>query len=526
MAKDAIPGLILAVTDRGGCIHQQCYGFSSLEAQEPMQPEHRIEFGSIGKSFTCILLLQLAEEGLIDLHRPVDQYLPWFEIQSEFDPITPHHLMTHTAGIINGTDFPADPRYEVWALRETRAVNPPGEHFHYSNVGYKALGLLLERVTGRSYANLIQQRILDPLGMNDTDPAITHSTRKRLATGYQHFYDDRPWRRGDGHAPATWLETDTADGCIAGTAEDLATYLRMLMNGGAGPTGRLLSEESFRLMTTPHAAMPAARLDPDDVDGGGYGYGLYSYSEDGHSFLGHGGGMVGYHTHMLADLTTGFGAVVLINGPGQCAPVTKATLSVIHASEKGSPLPETPAAFDPNRVDNANSYAGKYHSLDGDLDVSARGNTLHATWKGREAQLEPRGEDSFVARHPEFERFLLRFERDEDGEIQRATHGSVHWSAHEQPASDCEYPEEWNAFPGHYRSHNPWLGNFRVVLREGNLYLISPGGYEDAIAPRGDDLYRVGDVQSPEYIRFDTIVEGEAWRAHYSGCDYYRFFTP
>jgi hypothetical protein len=87
-------------------------------------------------------------------------------------------------------------------------------------------------------------------------------------------------------------------------------------------------------------------------------------------------------------------------------------------------------------------------------------------------------------------------------------------------------PEEWQAFAGHYRCHNPWTTNFRVVPRGADLLLVYPGGAEEKLLPLGSGAFRVGSEDSPETLTFDTIVEGEAWRANYSGCDYYRFFTP
>ena len=100
-----------------------------------------------------VLLLQLHEEGRVDLHAPVAGYLPWFELRSEYEPIAPHHLLTHTGGIVAGSDVSADSRFDVWAIRETEAGSAPGERFEYSNVGYRALGYLLEEVTGLSFTD-------------------------------------------------------------------------------------------------------------------------------------------------------------------------------------------------------------------------------------------------------------------------------------------------------------------------------------------------------------------------------------
>ncbi|MEE8567448.1 MAG: serine hydrolase domain-containing protein, partial [Anaerolineales bacterium] len=305
-----VPGVAIAVTDREKLLRISTYGFADVAAQTPVIPEMLFEIGSIGKSFTSIALQQLREEGLLDLHEPVTRYLPWFEVQSEYEPITPHHLMSHMAGITMGADFPGEARYEVWALRETEATAPPGTYYHYSNTGYKTLGVILEELLRQPYGDIIQARILDPLGMTDTDPIITHDTRKRLTVGYEGFYDDRPLPRDRSLAPATWLEHAEGAGSIASTPADMAAYLRMLMNRGQGPHGRILSEESFDLMT--QRVIEAE----EEGEGSFYGYGLGIRESDGHTYIGHGGGMVGYYSYILADMDEGLGVVVLMNGPG------------------------------------------------------------------------------------------------------------------------------------------------------------------------------------------------------------------
>src|SRR6185436_19605769 len=120
-----------------------------------------------------------------------------------------------TAGIVAGVDATPEAAFQVWALRDTPARSAPGERFHYSNVGYKALGLVLEAVEGRRYPEIIRERMLEPLDMSSTEPAITHDMRALLAVGYEYLHDDRLSHSGSPLAPATWLETATADGSIA-----------------------------------------------------------------------------------------------------------------------------------------------------------------------------------------------------------------------------------------------------------------------------------------------------------------------
>jgi len=549
------PGVTVAVTDRERLLRVTTHGWADVAAQIPVTPDTLFEIGSITKSFTVIALMQLCEAGQVDLHVPVTHYLPWFQIPfgypfdpstglpsatpsaplraglgtgraggaqgrpSKCEPITLHHLMSHTAGIIMGTEFTTEARYEVWALRETQVSVPPGTHFHYSNVGYKVLGLVLEERLGQSYGEIIQEQILDPLGMTATHPVITHETRKRLAVGYVSFYDDRPAHPSHPLIPATWLETATADGSIAATAADMATYLRMLMNRGRGLDGRILSEGSFRLMAQRVIEVP-------DEDGAYYGYGLDIGESEGHITIGHGGGMVGYYSAVLADMDDGLGVVVLTNGPGEPSEMARFALKLLHAAFHDQELPSPPVP-DPTRIENATDYAGTYRAGTRMFILVDEGEHLVMQYGDEHIALERRGPNGFYVPHSEFALFLLRFGR-EEGQVVEALHGPD-WYTNERYTGPTtfSYPPEWAAYPCHYRSHNPWFSNFRVVLRKGALVLISPRGDEQPMVPLGNGVFRMGkEDQSPERIRFDTLLDGQALRANLSCCDYYRTFTP
>ena len=540
-----VPGMAMAVTDREKLLRVSTYGFSDMAAQTPVTPEMLFEIGSIGKSFTSIALLQLREEGRLDgstelaevLYEPVTRYLPWFEVQSEYEPITLHHLMSHTAGITMGAEFPGEARYEVWALRETEATAPPGTYYHYSDAGYKTLGVVLEELLGQSYGDIIQERILDPLGMTATEPIITNETRKRLAVGYEAFYDDRPLPRGRSLAPATWLEHAEGAGSIASTPADMATYLRMLMNRGQGPRGRILSEGSFDLMT--QRVIEAK----EEGEGSFYGYGLGIRESDGHTTIGHGGGMVGYYSYMLADMDDGLGVVVLMNGPGGQSDeeIANLALKLLRAALHDQELPPVPPT-DPTKIENGADYAGTYRACPACPERSrgkhgrkagaqpftlvAEGERLILRYEDERIVLERRGPDRFYVDHSDFALFLLRFGR-EKGEVVEAFHGPD-WYTNERYTGPTtfDHPQEWDAYPGHYCSHNPWLSNFRVVLRKGALALIHPSGDEEPLVPLGDGIFRVGEEErSPERIRFDPILNGRALRANLSCGDCYRTFT-
>ena len=523
MAETNMPGLALAITDREKLVRVSSYGFADLSASKPIQPGLMFEIGSIGKSFTNIALMQLHDENRLDLHAPVANYLPWFQVKSEYGPITTHHLMTHTSGLPAGTDIGTHGLYEAWALRDLSTGAPPGEHFRYSNVGYKTLGFLLEEIDGRSYAEAIQARVLDPLDMRDSHPVIGFDTRKRAAVGYRFFYDDRPEHRGHGLVPALWTEYGVGDGCQASTAEDMCIFLRMLMNGGAGPSGRLVSEDSFGLMTQPYIAT-------QQWGGAWYGYGLIQADVDGHSYLGHGGSTTGFVSAIVADLDDGIGVVVLINGIAGsygAAPMALYILRLLRAGLGKEEMPALPADSDPASVSNAAEYAGAYISGESRLVFTAQGDRLSLRWRGEDVALERRGEDSFYVSDHDLEHFLLEFGREGD-KVVEVFHGPDWYvpDGYSGPLT-FDHPEEWDGFQGHYRTYNFGLTNFRVALRKGKLLLVYPSGGHEELAPLGDGLFRIGeDPCSPETLSFESMASGKSLRAIYSGCPYYRTYTP
>jgi D-alanyl-D-alanine carboxypeptidase len=524
LAQAGTPGLALALTDRDRVLSVRCYGVTDLAAGTPVTPETLFEIGSIGKSFTGVVVQQLREEGLLDLDAPVTDYLPWFAVRPAFGPITLGHLLSHTAGIIRGADVTSDSRWDAWALRETDVGAPPGERFHYSNVGYRVIGHLLEEVLGRSYPGIVAGRVLGPLGMKSSVPAITNEIRRYLATGYEYAFDDRPPALGAPLAAATWLETGTADGSIASTATDMTSFVRMLLNGGRGPGGPLISQESIELMGRSVIAT--------EDEGVSYGYGLASMDMDGRRVLGHGGSMVGYASDLHADMDEGVGVVVLINGPDRgdyTHTVAAFALRLLRAALQGGALPAVPPPDDPFVVADAADFAGTYTTENAtQLTFDAEDDRLFLRHGDLRVTVERRSGDRFHADLPAFALFDLIFRRAKR-RVTAVTRGAFEYvrEGETPPDGPIEPPPEWQAYPGHYRSYNPWLTNFRVVLRGADLVLIHAFGAEEPLTPIADGLYRVGaDERSPERISFDAVLDGRALRANLSGCEYYRVFTP
>ncbi|HXL18644.1 MAG TPA: serine hydrolase domain-containing protein, partial [Streptosporangiaceae bacterium] len=291
--RQHIPGVSLALTDRDRLLRVKTYGFANLDARTPLTPDHLLEIGSITKSFTSIALLQLRDEGRFDPKAPVTEYLLWFSIESSFEPITSHDLMSHSAALPRDRDDIVSSLYQAVALRDRVVGEAPGKHFRYSNIGYQVLSYMLEELSGKPYDETIRERILQPLGMTHTVPGITSDIRPRLAVGYESLYDDRPDPPDHPLVPGTFTEYGAGDGCIASTPADMAAYVRMILNRGAGPHGRILSEDGFGLLIK-----PVIKAGEDWF----YGYGLESRQASGHTLVAHNGGMVGYYARILQPL--------------------------------------------------------------------------------------------------------------------------------------------------------------------------------------------------------------------------------
>jgi len=401
------PALAVAVTDRERTIVRRTYGAARPDALWPV--------ASIGKSFTAVLVLQLVEEGVLDLDAPVSDYVPWLAIGRGSAPVTLHHLLTHTAGLIESSDVAPASNYDVIALAGAEPGLAPGEHRWYSNIGYRAVGVVLETVTGIPYGDLLQRRILDRLDLRETVPVMRHETRRRLAGGHAPFFDDRPCQPGHGLAPAPWVESAEADGCLCASTEDLAAWLRSLWTG-SGP----LSASSLAAMKT---ALPPRDEDP-------YGYGL----EIGSGGFGHTGDMLGYVAYMWADTDADVGVVAFANGFRGARWLGEGALAIATGREPPAPaMPATEALADDGTCPQQWApYVGRYRShnpwLPTFLIAAAEGSLVMGTdWLGGSERfpLAPIDAATFRVGEVEWSPERVAFDTVIDGRAQRAVHSGT-----------------------------------------------------------------------------------------------------
>jgi CubicO group peptidase (beta-lactamase class C family) len=516
------PALSVAITGRKKLLMNSVYGYATLEGRQKATTKTLFEIGSVSKSFASVTLLQLLDEGKVDLHKPVTEYLPWLEFNTKYRPITLHHLLTHTAGIVIGSEETMQGKPEVWRLRDLPTSAPPGTYYHYSNVGYKIVGLVVEALRERPFPEVLRERVMGPLGMRSTLTSMTNESRPKIATAYLPLHDDRPKSYGGPLVPSPWFESDTADGSICSTGSDMARYIRFILNKGVGDSGRVLSKKGFELLTS-KAVAPQ-----DGKHGEYYGYGLDVEEDGGHLGIRHTGGMIGHYCSMRIDMDDGIGVMVMVNGPGERDDVCRMVQMVIRSALAGDARLSIPKPQDPFAVENARKYAGTYVSAKGKIRVSASGKGLKLTASGREsARLQVMDEDVFYADLEGFELFPIRFLAKNGGCVEAVHGGDVYCRGGRHSDSRKEPQRYSRQYVGHYRSYSPWVGNFRVIDRNGMLLLVAALGEEHELVRIREHEFRVGsDARIPERVAFDMFVDGEAQRAGLSGGSYFRTFVP
>ena len=520
------PGMTLGLTYASKTLRTAGYGLANIDQKLPVNTDHLFQIGSITKSFVALVLLQMRDEGKLDLHKPILDYLPGLPIVAEFGVITTHHLLTHTSGLPDNLSvFLTDP-----SARLIQGFKP-GEHFHYCNAGFGMLGHLAAKLDGKPWRKVVQARILDPLGMTATKPVITTASRALQATGYEPFWSDEAYARQGQLAPAPNLVMDDTAGCIASTPADMARYLRMMLNHGQHPNGRIVSEESFTLFSTPF--IKAEEFSPT----ASYGYGIAVDTLEGHKILRHTGGMVAFASSIHVDLDGGVAAFASINAMQGYRPtaVTEYAVRLLRADHESKPLPAPPALPDPLDVPNASDYAGTFTAADGGkLVFAAAGKRLSLMDGAQTIPLQHAGGDVFLSTVPgNYASFAIEFGRkpaatgtEKPGDAAKAPTPVVEVSYGPQWFTSAGYdgprsftvPADYEAFAGRYHSDSPWGGDTTVYILKGQL--MASGEPLNRI---GASLFRPGEEPwLPITAEFLCLFEGKAQLLKFAGGDFWR----
>ncbi len=294
-----IPGVAVGIVKGDQPVYMQGYGVAGSD-QRPVTPQTPFILGSISKSFTALAIMQLVQQGKIELDDPVRRYLPQFELADKeaSGQITVRQLLNQTSGLSThdgrrafANNTPTIDRL-IEDLKNISLTEPVGSKFQYSNFNYDILGGIIKAVTGMSYADYIQKHVYDPLEMKNSFTSKTEAKKKGMASGHQSVF---------GFMMPTELPYNPsmlASGFLISTAEDMSNYLIAQINKGRFEGSVVASADSIAQMHKP--AVP----DPS----GGY-YGMGWQISDGAVW--HNGAVQNFASDMLLDGDTGI--VVLIN---------------------------------------------------------------------------------------------------------------------------------------------------------------------------------------------------------------------
>ena len=355
-----LPALSIAVVDGDQVVWAQGFGFQDAAQQTPASEHTVYRVGSVSKLFTDMAVMQLVEQGKLDLDAPVKDYLPDFQPQSsEATQITLRRLMTHRSGLVRespiGNYFdPSEPSLAatVASLNDTQLVYPPGTRTKYSNAAIAVVGAVLERQLTGTHPEHVRASILDPLQMNASGFTVTPAMQPHLATGWMWSYDGRRWE-----APTFLLGTGPA-GNMYSSVVDLAKFMTCLFDEGAAGEVRIVQPETYRTMVTPERDEQGRSQE--------FGIGFHVQDFDGHTKVGHGGAVYGFSTQLeaLPERRLGVVAAAALDGSnGVVRRLADYGLRLMLAAQDGKPLDDyrrTQAVPAPR----ATALVGRYHHAD------------------------------------------------------------------------------------------------------------------------------------------------------------------
>jgi CubicO group peptidase (beta-lactamase class C family) len=505
-----LPGMSVCAVDRDGFVAIITAGFANLDSATPMRPDHVLQVGSISKVFAALTTHALVQEGKLATDARLRALMPDVPITGA-DDVRLQHLLNHTSGL--PADPPLFPAGGLWT------GFAPGSHWSYSNTGYMMVGRIAQQADGRLYRDAVTARVLQPLGMTHTFGAIRVDERGLQAQGYEPLTFDRAFFRPSPMAPAPWVDTDNAAGCIASTPADMALFLRFLMKLADGRGGPVLSDEmARRFMADPAEA-------PGWAEHAKYGNGLARVRVGERDYIHHTGGMVSFCSSMHIDAAAGVAAFASSNVSHllhyRPRAVTLYACELLRAARENLPAP-TPQ---PTRasVDQADLYAGSYVAASGErFDISVHGDQITMRCNGRDSDMQQVGGPIFACREPRFAATGLVFESDDNEKLARAWAGDVEFA--KQPANGYKpaAPAELQALAGHYDSDDRWNGPINVVARSGGIWVDNT----DPLVQLPDGSWRVStDEWSPERVRFEGFVNGRPSRLLVSGAPFLRRFS-
>jgi len=388
---NAFSGAVLVARD-DQVLLDRGYGLANREWRISNDGDVKFRLGSITKQFTAAAIMILHERGLVDLDAPIKTWLP--NAPQAWDGVTVRRLLAHTAGVPNFTSFddfqstkalPATIDSLIARFRDRPLDFQPGEGRRYSNSGYVLLTAVIERASGKSYADFLSETVFQPLGMNDTGYDSNAAVLPRRASGYT------PTASGMINAEYWDMSIPQGAGGLYSTSHDLLKWERGLFGG------RVLRPASLKLMTTPVRDR--------------YAFGVFAAETEGNTTIAHSGGLNGFNTFMAYDPDRRITVIVLGNLNGTAPDLLGGSLMALAREDMrhergGAPL----------TASSLQDYAGVYDlAPSASISITAVNGGLVSQASGQDVvPLDTKSGDAFVLRGGDAR---ITFTRDASGAV-------------------------------------------------------------------------------------------------------------
>ena len=534
----AVPGLALAVVADDEVVFAKGYGVRSLETGEPVTADTLFAIGSTSKAFTAFILGLLVDEGKITWDQPVIELLPDFRLHDDHATrrLKVRDLVRHSSGLprhdVVWYNSPAS-REELFArLRHLEPTRDLGETFQYQNLMFMTAGLLAERVTGKSWEELVRERILDPLVMERTNFSVETSKQDPDHAAAHAIEDGEarviPFRNIDTIGPA---------GSINSSAGEMTQWMRLHLGGGEIDGERLIETATLQAMHTPQIATGGYPTESTTLSMG-YGYGWSIEAHRGHYLVQHGGGIDGFISWVALLPHEGLGVVAYTNAIGMNPLPTAVARTVIDRVfgleeidylEKGREAiaealeaqAEAEQTAEAKRHEGTSpshdlaDYVGTYeHPGYGKLEISPSGDGLRVVYNDIPAELEHWHYDTFNAKKldggdPALDDTKLTFRLDVNGEVSEL-------EARLEPAVDpivfARQPDERlleDAYLERFTGVYELSGQRSTVTRRGDRLVLSiPGQPSYRLEPTRENEFAPEDMPgfSLEFVVDDAGV--------------------
>ena len=373
------------VAQNGKVIFSKGYGWADAEWNIPNSPTTRFAIASITKEFTAASIFLLEERGKLKTNDLVKKYLP--DAPASWDKITIYNLLTHTSGIAEDAAKYESGTPDTLTFIDKPLEFEPGEKWVYRNLGFNVLGYLVDKISGQTYEDFLEENIFKLLGMNDSGMDSNFTVIPRRASGYS------PGENGIDNAERIYHSAFAAGG-IYSTTEDMLRWEEGLFGG------KLLSPASLRKMTTPFKS--------------DYACGLRVKSVNGHLMTEHSGGAIGFNADVAYYPEEKLAVIVLGNlNTAAILKMTTALADVMHGDPISVSIPKAIAL--PREI--LARYVGTYTFSDGDFVVTLHGDHLIADY-GSKYRLFPESETKFFIKWWDMD---FEFSKNEKGEFTTVT---------------------------------------------------------------------------------------------------------